>query len=95
MSNHDQALGKWPNAPLALVLAQVRFDPEVDTEYKEVATRLKTALGERFPVNETELVVYPNNFASPSAVLNDPASGEHFGISDVMSPWSGAVAEKE
>lgn len=49
MSNHDQALGKWPNAPLALVLAQVRFDPEVDTEYKEVATRLKAALGERFP----------------------------------------------
>ena len=49
MSNHDQALGKWPNAPLALVLAQVRFDPEIDTEYKEVAARLKTALGERFP----------------------------------------------
>lgn len=49
MSNHDQALGKWPNAPLALVLAQVRFDPEIDTEYREVTTRLKTALGERFP----------------------------------------------
>lgn len=49
MSNHDQALGKWPNAPLALVLAQVRFDPEIDTEYKEVAARLKAALGERFP----------------------------------------------
>lgn len=49
MSNHEQALGKWPNAPLALVLAQVRFDPEVDTEYKEVAARLKAALGERLP----------------------------------------------
>lgn len=49
MSNHNQALGKWPNAPLALVLAQVRFDPEVDTEYKDVADRLKAALGERFP----------------------------------------------
>jgi len=49
VSNHDQALGKWPNAPLALVLAQVRFDPEVDTEYKEVAARLKAVLGERFP----------------------------------------------
>lgn len=49
MSNHDQALGKWPNAPLALVLAQVRFDPEVDTEYEGVAARLKTALGKRFP----------------------------------------------
>ena len=49
MSNHNQALGKWPNAPLALVLAQVRFDPEVDTEYKEVAARLKAVFGERFP----------------------------------------------
>lgn len=49
MSNRNHALGKWPNAPLALVLAQVRFDPEVNTEYKEVAARLKAALGERFP----------------------------------------------
>lgn len=49
MSDHDQALGKWPNAPLALVLAQVRFESEIGTEYKEVAERLKAALGERFP----------------------------------------------
>lgn len=49
MSDHEKALGKWPNAPLALVLAQVRFDPEIDTEYKMVAERLKSALGERFP----------------------------------------------
>jgi uncharacterized protein (TIGR04255 family) len=31
------------------VLAQVRFDPEVDNEYKAVSERLKAALGERFP----------------------------------------------
>jgi len=49
VSNHDQALGKWPNAPLALVLAQIRFDPEIDTEYKKVAERLKAALGNQFP----------------------------------------------
>lgn len=49
MSDHEKALGTWPNAPLALVLAQVRFDPEVGTEYKEVAARLKELLGERFP----------------------------------------------
>ena len=49
MSDHEKALGKWPNAPLALVLAQVRFDPEINTEYKVVAERLKAALGERFP----------------------------------------------
>ena len=51
------------------------------------------ALAEKFPVNLSELVVYPTNFACPSAVLRDPKSGEHYGISDVMSPWSGAVAE--
>lgn len=49
VSNHDQALGRWPNAPLALVLAQVRFDPEIDTDYKKVAERLKAALGNHFP----------------------------------------------
>jgi uncharacterized protein (TIGR04255 family) len=49
VSDHEKALGKWPNAPLALVLAQVRFDPEIDTEYKVVAERLKVVLGERFP----------------------------------------------
>lgn len=51
------------------------------------------ALAEKYPVNLTELVVYPTNFACPSAVLNDPKSGEHFGIADVMSPWSGAVSQ--
>ncbi len=53
------------------------------------------ALGEKFPTHSTELVVYPTNFACPSAVLNDLGTGERFGMSDVMSPWSGAVAEKE
>lgn len=52
------------------------------------------ALAEKFPVSLTELLVYPTNFACPSAVWNDPASGEHQGIADVMSPWSGAVAEE-
>jgi gamma-glutamyltranspeptidase/glutathione hydrolase len=45
-----------------------------------------------FPVNLTELVVYPTNFACPSSVYQ-AADGEHFGVGDVMSPWSGAVAE--
>jgi hypothetical protein len=26
-------------------------------------------------------------------VLRDPNEGTHYGASDVMSPWSGAVAE--
>jgi gamma-glutamyltranspeptidase/glutathione hydrolase len=53
------------------------------------------ALAAKFPLSYTELVVYPTNFACPSAVLNDPASGEHYGITDVLSPWSGAVAEDD
>ena len=53
----------------------------------------RKALAGKYPVNVTELVVYPTNFACPSAVFNDPADGEHYGIADVMSPWSGAVAE--
>jgi gamma-glutamyltranspeptidase/glutathione hydrolase len=54
---------------------------------------IQDALAAKYPVAATELVVYPTNFACPSAVLNAADSGEHFGISDVMSPWSGAVSE--
>ena len=54
---------------------------------------VRKALAERFPTQETELVVYPTNYACPSAVLRDPESGEHYGVADVMSPWSGAVTE--
>lgn len=53
MSNQDRTLGRWPNAPLALILAQIRFDPEVDTEYQQVADRLKAALGKQFPAMKT------------------------------------------
>ncbi len=55
--------------------------------------QVQTALAAKFSVNLTELVVYPTNFACPSAVLRDPATGEHQGITDVLSPWSGAVAQ--
>ena len=55
---------------------------------------VQQALADKFPVNLTELVVYPTNFACPSAVFNDPGTGEHFGTADVMSPWSGAVSEE-
>ena len=54
---------------------------------------IKKALADQFPTEETELVVYPTNYACPSAVLRDPNGGMHFGASDVMSPWSGATAE--
>jgi gamma-glutamyltranspeptidase/glutathione hydrolase len=56
---------------------------------------VKKALADTCPTVETELVVYPTNFACPSAVLNNLADGVHEGTTDVMSPWSGAVAEAE
>ena len=40
---------------------------------------IRSALAEKFPVSETELVVYPTNFACPSAVFRDPKEGTHFG----------------
>jgi gamma-glutamyltranspeptidase/glutathione hydrolase len=54
---------------------------------------VRAALAAKFPVTETELVVYPTNFACPSSVLHDAASGERFAMTDVLSPWSGAAAE--
>jgi gamma-glutamyltranspeptidase/glutathione hydrolase len=56
---------------------------------------VQQALAEEFSIQPVELVVYPTNYACPSAVLHDAASGENFGVADVMSPWSGAVAEGE
>ena len=66
----------------------VGVDPRLPQE-------VKSALSEKFPVHPAELAVYPTNFACPSAVLDELRTGERFGMSDVMSPWSGAAAEKE
>jgi gamma-glutamyltranspeptidase/glutathione hydrolase len=65
----------------------VAIDPRIDPS-------VRAALEHEFKVTETELLVYPNNFACPSAVLRDSDSLENFGIADVMSPWSGAVSEE-
>jgi gamma-glutamyltranspeptidase/glutathione hydrolase len=57
---------------------------------------VRKALERKFPVRLNELVVYPTNYACPSAVLRDPRGrGENFGATDVMSPWSGAVSEED
>lgn len=86
MSNHDQALGKWPNAPLALVLAQVRFDPEIDTEYKKVAERLKASLGARFPavkaVRQRFWVLGGANGAAGDAAANEGETGRELRTDD-------------
>jgi gamma-glutamyltranspeptidase/glutathione hydrolase len=66
----------------------------VTVDSRMPATVLK-ALSERFPTRVNELVVYPTNYACPSAVLRESKSRENFGVTDVMSPWSGAVSEDE
>jgi gamma-glutamyltranspeptidase/glutathione hydrolase len=58
-----------------------------------LAPETRAALAREFPLSETEFLVYPTNFACPSGVMRDWASGENCGISDVMSPWSAAVSE--
>ncbi len=74
--------------------------PRIDASGGEtvgVDPRLPAATIDRlkanFPIAFTEHTVYPGNFACPSAVLEDPLTGERSGIGDVMSPWSGAVGE--
>lgn len=44
-----KALGRWPNAPLALVVAQVRFVPYDQTKPYLVAERIQHATGSEYP----------------------------------------------
>jgi gamma-glutamyltranspeptidase/glutathione hydrolase len=77
---------------------QPRIDAS-EAEHVAVDPRLPNAvhkaIAENYPIRLNELVVYPTNYACPSAVLHDPETRENFGVSDVMSPWSGAVAESD
>ena len=77
---------------------QPRIDAS-EAEYVALDPRLpaamRKAIAAKFPTRLNELVVYPTNYACPSAVLRDSKSRENFGATDVMSPWSGAVSEDE
>lgn len=85
-----------------MTLEDAFHQPRIDAseaEYVAVDLRLpvaaRKALAEKFPTRLVELMVYPASYACPSAVFRDPETGDHFGMPDVMSPWSGAVAEDE
>lgn len=45
-----KALGRWPNAPLALVVAQVRFVPHAQTEPYLAAERIQLATELEYPL---------------------------------------------
>ena len=47
----------------------------VDPRLPEAITQARSPT--QFPTVETELVVYPTNYACPSAVLRDPNGGMH------------------
>jgi gamma-glutamyltranspeptidase/glutathione hydrolase len=51
------------------------------------------ALAQRFATRAAEYLVMPDNYARPCAILVDPATGERTGMTDAMSPWSGAAAD--
>src|SRR5256886_4710448 len=55
----------------------------------------KSPLSGKLPRHLAELAAHPAKFPCPSAGLDDLNTGERFGMSDVMSPWSGAAAEEE
>ncbi len=52
------------------------------------------AIAARMAARRIELVVLPTNYACPCAIVVDGATGSRTGMSDVMSPWSGAVCEQ-
>lgn len=49
MSSHTQALGQWAKAPLAMVLAQVRFSPGPELGHENVSAKMWERLIEQFP----------------------------------------------
>ncbi len=79
MADTTRAQGRWPNAPLALVLAQVRFEPSPETGTDSVVHRLNEQIGNEFTRNNTlqqfSLVLgdgKPQQFVpSPETVGND------------------------
>jgi gamma-glutamyltranspeptidase/glutathione hydrolase len=75
--------------------------PRIDvsgTNQIGIDRRLSSAIIERLSTHAgawiIEHTVYPSRFACPNVVLRG-ADGRNYGISDVMSPWSAAVAEPD
>jgi gamma-glutamyltranspeptidase/glutathione hydrolase len=73
--------------------------PRIDvsgTDQIGIDRRLSAAILERLAAlpgaRVVEHTTYPSRFACPNLVLRG-ADGVNYGISDVMSPWSAAVAE--
>ncbi|TXL71247.1 gamma-glutamyltransferase [Vineibacter terrae] len=53
---------------------------------------IRRAIAARHPIEEVPNVVYPLNFANPSCIRRDPATGTVTGMNEIMSPWAGGAA---
>jgi gamma-glutamyltranspeptidase/glutathione hydrolase len=84
-----------------MTLEEAFHQPRLDVSGEGRAildTRLAPAVEQEvaalMPVLREPVGAYPVQFASPSAVLRDVASGLNHGMAEIASPWSGAVAER-
>src|SRR6266404_5833950 len=74
---------------------QPRIDVSGDTGIaidRRLAKAIRERLGTRRGAQLVEHTVWPQRFACPNLVMRGE-DGLNYGISDVMSPWSAAVAE--
>jgi gamma-glutamyltranspeptidase/glutathione hydrolase len=93
---------------LASFIIDFGMDPEAAAHYPRIDVsgtdqigvdrRLSPAIIKRLSTHPgtrtVEHTVYPSRFACPNLVLRGD-DGLNHGISDVMSPWSAAVAEPD
>lgn len=70
MTTTISALGQWPKAPLALVVAQVRFEPNAETEQTLLVGRIHETTGGVFPttteVRQFSFVVGEGGMQAPT-----------------------------
>jgi len=67
--------------------------PEEISADRRLAPEIRDALAKEGPLEWVEHGVLPVNFACPN-VIESRADGTRTGISDVMSPWSAALAQQ-
>ncbi|MBM3644847.1 MAG: gamma-glutamyltransferase [Alphaproteobacteria bacterium] len=59
---------------------------------RDLPDAVKRAIAEKLPTTNVANVVYPLNFANPSCIARDPATGLLTGMNEVQSPWAGGAA---
>ncbi|QDL91346.1 gamma-glutamyltransferase [Paroceanicella profunda] len=62
---------------------------------RRAAPDVAAKVAEAFPVELVTDTLHPVNFAIPSAVARDPASGRNSGMAHPTSPWAAVAAETE